>query len=142
MNTNNKPRYTLEMYMEQGTEGAYWCIYDNTKSGYDGLIDLDDGMKINIVGVWSGTIRKNTTINRCWYRWCEDYILNGDFRGILEHRGWDTKEMSNRECKEEALICFSHQVAGGYHCHWIQEDVDPDTWASWFINELEVEIIE
>ena len=137
----DEPRYTLDIFMEQGSEGAHWCIYDNTKSGYYGLIDLHDGMVIDILGVWCGIIKRDTKSNRHWFRWCDDFLINEDYRGILESRGWDTREMSNAYCKQVAWEHFTQQVAGGYHCHWIQEGVDPDEWASWFINELEVEII-
>jgi hypothetical protein len=137
-----KPRYTLEMFIEQGSEGAHWCIYDNSKSGYDGLIQLSEGMKINILGIWEGTIKRDTTSNRHWYEWCEEYLPTNDYRGMLERIGWNTKELSDARCKLYAWEYYSQQVAGGYYCHWLQEGVDADEWASWFINELEVEIIE
>ena len=59
---SNKPRYTLHMFIEQGSEGAHWSIYDNTKTGYEGLIDVSEGMVLNIPGVWSGTIKRKIPI--------------------------------------------------------------------------------
>ena len=134
-------KYKLEMFMEQGSEGARWCIYDTTKKGYDGLIVLEDGMKINIIGKWQGVIKKDRETNKFWFYKAKPYADEGKFREMLSVWGYDTMEMSNDECEELAKRNMRQQVAGGYWCHWVQEGVNPDTWAQWFMDELDVELL-
>lgn len=137
-----KSKYILHIYIEQGSEGAHWSLYDTSKTGYDGLVDIYEGMKLEIVGVWKGTIKRNNNVNRQWYTWCEPYVKREDYRGLLEKASWETKELSNAECLSLAWQSFSQQVAGGYYCHWLPEGIDPDKWTSWFEDELEVNILE
>lgn len=134
-------RYHLEMFLEQGCEGAYWSVYDTTKEGYEGLITLEDGMKIRIPGKWEGTIKKDRDTNRQWFRRCKEYVDKEDYRAMLESFGYETVELSNSDCEELARSNHMQQVAGGYWCHWVQEGVDPDVWAEWFIKKLPVEFI-
>lgn len=134
-------RYRLEMYMEQGSEGAHWCIYDTTKTGYDGLINLYNGMKINIPGKWKGIIKQDTETNRHWFHKAKPYAEKGEYRKLLSAWGYNTIEMSNDQCEEVAKLNMKQQVALGYWCHWVQKGVDPDEWARWFIDELDVELL-
>ena len=141
-----EPRYTLELFMEQGSEGARWSVYDNTKKGYDGLIDLsdDDYIQIYSLGedrhlVWEGVIQQDRDSHRRYYYRIEKALESGqEARSILSNYGYNTCEMSNKECEYTLWRSFSQPIAGGYACHWTQKGVDPDEWASWFRDELEV----
>lgn len=127
----------LELFMEQGSEGAHWCVYDETKTGYDGLISLNNGDRLVIPSVNFDTIiNKDYESYRQWYGWCLPFVEKNDYRGLLESRGWVTKEMSNLDCKNEALSNCRQQVVNGYYCHWVQHGADPDLWGEWFKKEL------
>jgi len=142
----DKPRFTLEMFMEQGSEGAHWCAYDNTKEGYEGLINLGNGDHIQIYSlgenrklVWEGVIDQDRKSHRRYYYWIEKALEAGrDERHILTGYGYETCEMSNKECKDTLWRNYSQPMAAGYDCHWTQKGVDPEVWAKWFINELEI----
>ncbi len=128
----------LELFMEQGSEGAHWSVYDETKTGYDGLISLSNGDRLIIPSVnFDQVINKDKESGKEWYYWCRPYIKKEDYRGLLESRHWVTKEMSDEECKQDCFNSFRQQVAGGYFCHWIQKDVNPNLWAQWFRDELD-----
>lgn len=55
----------MEAFSETGTEGTHWCLYDTTKTGYSGLVNLEQGLTIfsysNNDVVWQGVIDKDTT---------------------------------------------------------------------------------
>ena len=142
-----KPRYTLELFMEQGSEGAHWCAYDNTLEGYEGLISLVNGDHIQIINkeghiLWDGIIDIDTDSYRRYYYRIEKLRERGDSaRQILAAHGYETIEMSNQECEDTLYRNFSQPIAGGYACHWTQRGVDPDDWAMWFRNELEVRFL-
>lgn len=48
----------MEAFSETGTEGTHWCLYDTTKTGYSGLVNLEQGLTIfsysNNDVVWQG----------------------------------------------------------------------------------------
>ena len=135
-------RYTLEMFMEQGSEGVIWYIYDNTLQGYEGLVSLENGMEINIIGKWRGIISMDYDSHKQYLHTINRHLNNGkSFRDILHLYNYLTVEMSNKECEDLVKQNFAQPVAGGYYCHWTQRGVDPDEWASWFKQELPVEII-
>lgn len=130
-------KVNLEVYNEQGSEGAYWCVYDCTKEGYEGLITLDNGDRLIIPSVnFDALIDKDLTSHRIWFKHYNTYVINKDFRGLLENEGWVTKEMSNEQCYQNAVDSFSQQTAGSYYCHWLQKNVDRNLWAYWFDQEL------
>lgn len=127
----------LELFMEQGSEGAHWCVYDETKKGYDGLISLNNRDRLIIPSVnFNEIIDKDYESYRQWYRWCQPYLEKDNYRGMLESRGWVTKEMSNLDCKTECLSNYKQQVVNGYCCHWVQKNADPKLWGEWFEKEL------
>lgn len=141
-----KPRHTLELFMEQGTEGAHWCVYDNNYEGYDGLISLYRGDYLQILDnkgviIWEGIIEPDYNSYRKYRRNIQELLDEGvNIRKILSNYGYDTRELSNEECKEVLNSNFSSPYAGGYKCHWTQKGVDPDIWAIWFESELEAKL--
>lgn len=133
-------KVNLEAYFETGCEGTYWAVYDPTKTGYDGLIILEEGDKLVIPGKWEGIIEKDLTSNRAFYHWAAPFAIKEDWKGLCEAYGatWP-KEWSLEDYKEYAKRAFSQQIAAGLWVHWLQEGVDSELWAGWFISELEAE---
>lgn len=136
-------KVNLEAFFETGTEGTYWSLYDPTKTGYDGLIILEEGDKLIIPGKWEGIIEKDRETNRKWYFWAAPFAEKEDWKGLCEH--FDTqwpKEWTIENYKEFAYSAYTQQVAGGLWVHWLQKGVDPDEWARWFCEGLEAEYIQ
>lgn len=129
----------LEMFFEQGMEGVEWIAYDTTKTGYEGIIDLKDGDRLIIPNVWEGIIKQNCLISRQFRFHARDLAEKGLFRVLMSERGIDTRELSDLECQKYCYEYYTQQRAAGYWCHWLQDGVEPDTWAQWFLEELEAE---
>ena len=55
-----------ENFYEQGSEGSLWSLYDNSKSGYEGLIILQEGDWVNIIGSFKGYIKKQQQLTASW----------------------------------------------------------------------------
>src|SRR6185436_20243920 len=97
----NKIIGQLDPFFETGTEGVIWCIYDDSKTGYDGLNPLHDGDHLFIYNkdktlvLWSGKIDFD------WKTRLRPYPMNPQ---------------------------YSQQEVLGYWVHGLQKDLDPDQW--------------
>ncbi|NHN39901.1 hypothetical protein G8764_21595 [Pseudomaricurvus alcaniphilus] len=92
-------------YFETGCEGIYWALQEDGKHGYDGLVLLDEGDHLQIIGpdgetVFEGTVRPRKDIN----------AQKRPYSEILQ------------------------PVSMGRWVHWIQADFDADTWGNYFIS--------
>ena len=55
-------RGRLHPFSDMGTEGIFWCILEDDKNGYDGLVSIEEGdyltiFKANGYPDWEGTIK-------------------------------------------------------------------------------------
>lgn len=94
----------LEGFYETGTEGVIWSLWDNTKSGYDGLHYLQPGDHFVIYAhdgtvAWEGDILWDRQVGRI------TAPTNPNYRG---------------------------QAALGMWVHGIQQGFEPDAWATFF----------
>ena len=103
----------LELYFETGMEGCEWAVFkDGDGEGYDRLHFLDNGDRLKIY-------------NQRKIIW----------EGEIRH---DTKT----NLTDKTGYAYPRQVVKGYIVHWLQEGVDPDRWAKWFLEEKECELVE
>lgn len=76
-----------EAFYETGMEGISWSLYDERKTGYDGLVTLDNGDWLHIPGKFKGYIKK---VGGCITNWRQD--------------GWDKNEWAELFFEEQD--CF------------------------------------
>jgi|GEM_PF-5990356 len=98
---------TLHDYFETGTEGVMWAVYEDGKTGYDGLHVLDAGHHLRVTDE-TGAVR---------------------FEGFIEpdlERGW--MEYPGRPGEGYGQPC-----ALGMWVHWTQSGWEPDDWAALFV---------
>jgi hypothetical protein len=144
----NGIKVKLQIYYEQGMEGIEWSAHDHSKQGYEGLVLLKEGDYLVIPGEWEGYIKYNHSINRTWnYSGLNKplylkKIEEGCYREVLEKLGYNTTELSNIECETDCKKFFTRQKVQGYICHWLQENVDPILWCSYFQKELDAYYVD
>lgn len=100
-------RYSLEEYSETGTEGMIWIFYDNDKTGYDGIIMLNNGMHIRIYN------KDNSIVF--------DGIIDQD-----EEAGYQPYPLNPS---------LGQPCALGFWIHWTQRGWNPDDWAMLFLKQ-------
>ncbi len=98
----------LEPFFETGTEGIVWSVYEDGKTGYDGLNGIEDGDYLTVFDP-----KDKTTI--IW----EGHI---DFDWEINFRPYP----ANPE--------HGQQSVGGYWVHGLQRGLPPEQWATWFFN--------
>lgn len=98
----------LEIFSEQGTEGAHWSFYEDGKSGYDALHCLEKGDVLRVFNdaarselLWQGTIDF-------------DYTSGKQRRALIGDVQWLDKVGT---------------------VHGLQKGVDKDVWAEMFLAE-------
>ena len=106
---------TLDPFFETGCEGIVWSVYEDGKSGYDGLNCLKDGDYLKIFDINNPTLL-------IW----EGII---DLEWERNHR----KYPNNPE--------HGQQEIGGYWVHGIQTNVTPKQWQKWFFDNHPAELI-
>lgn len=94
----------LEAYFETGTEGVIWSVYEDGKEGYEGLNCLQDGDYIKVFDPQ------------------EQVVFDGEVK--LE---W---ERNYRPYPRNPHL--GQQEVGGFWVHGLQENIDPQTWSTWF----------
>ena len=152
--------YTTEAFCETGTEGTHWCLYDNTKNGYSGLVDIEEGDYLTILTpdgtqiVWQGIIEKDTSTNRIVYPYYSRFLnepcpeefkkhlikINGlnsmPYEKLPQHCR-ELKDhiltMTTSDCEKYIYKYHSQQLVRGLWVHWLQKDVYPDIWANYFL---------
>lgn len=98
----------LDPWIETGTEGAVWTVYEDGATGYEGMIVLHKGDQLTIFDA------DNTTIL---------------FQGIIEPDrkiGYEPYPMNPE---------FGQPTALGYWIHWTQAGFKPDDWAQLFFRD-------
>lgn len=104
----------LEPFFETGTEGVIWSIYENGKTGYDGLHPLKNGDKVTIFAgdnsvLWDGIVSLE------YKRRYKQYPLNPK---------------------------YGQQEVFGYWVHGFQENLEPTIWSKMFFDELNAQLIK
>ena len=98
----------LDPYFETGTEGVCWSVYEDGKTGYEGLHQMGGGEHLRVIGPDGKII----------------------FEGFIEpdpKKGWT--EYPGRP--GEGL---GQPVALGMWIHWTQAGWEPDAWAQLFLD--------
>ena len=93
----------LDPFFETGTEGIIWSVIDDDARGYDALAPLIDG----------------------------DYLFIEDLERAIVWEGEIKFEYTSNYVKRGAS--GGQQAVFGYWVHGIQEGVEPETWATWFM---------
>jgi len=105
-------RGRLEAYFETGTEGVYWSLVDPGRPGYDGLWTLRNGDQLRII---------DTTDETLWSGEIQfEYTTN-----------WQPYPMNPEH---------GQQAVQGFWVHGLQEDFDPDRWATLFLQSYRAEL--
>ena len=107
---------TLDPFFETGTEGICWCIYEDGKTGYEGLELLKPGDYL--------TVFDPADLDRILWEGEVDF----DYKSNL------TMIPSNPQ--------YSLQAIDGYWVNGIQIDVDPKIWMMWFNGMYPAELIK
>ena len=94
---------TLDPFYETGTEGVIWAIVDDERYGIESLVPLLDG----------------------------DYIFIEDLEGDIIWEGV-VKLNYRTNWRERSDDGYGQQSVLGYWVHGLQEDIEPETWATWF----------
>jgi hypothetical protein len=112
----NVIRGVLEPFFETGTEGVIWSVYEDGRTGYDGLNCLADGDYLKIFDkedptkvVWEGIIDLE------WERNYRKYPMNPE---------------------------YGQQEVGGFWVHGLQSDVTPQQWGHWFFKAYPAELVK
>jgi len=103
----------LLLYFETGMEGCEWAVIDKDERSpnpYKALKELKKGDKLKIYD--SGKI-----------------IWEGEIRP-------DTKT----NLTDKTGYPYPRQVVKNYIVHWLQQGVDPEKWAQWFLEEKDCEL--
>lgn len=106
------------LHSETGTEGGWWAMQEDdfvTEDGhwgYEGLQCLEEGDDFTVFAeegsvLWHGIIHPDSKSGRI----SRQVIRKGK---LVEDRTW------------------KQQVVGGMWVHWIQKDMDPETWGELF----------
>jgi len=106
----------LDPFCETGTEGVVWCLYEDGKTGYDGLhllmdndylaiLDPNDNTKV----IWEGHISLEYSTN------CQPHPLNPN---------------------------YMFQIIDGQGVKGIQVDIEPSVWFEWFQKQYPAELIK
>ncbi len=99
----------LHAFAETGSEGFGWAVYEDGKTGYEGLHLLEDGHHLTVTDA-TGAVR---------------------FEGFIasDHRtGWQEYPLRPGEG-------LGQPVALGFWVWWIQAGWEPDVWAQLFFDE-------
>jgi|AntRauTorckE6833_2_1112554.scaffolds.fasta_scaffold31933_1 hypothetical protein len=94
-------------YFETGTEGVYWAIIEDNKSGYDALHLIEEGDVLT--------------------------IFNKDGQVIFSDKIFKDTETGKRARGFGSEI--EQQTALGLWIHWVQKGWTPDDWATLFLTE-------
>lgn len=95
----------LDAYFETGTEGVIWSLLEQGKEGYHGLNCLEDGDYLTIL----------------------DHDNNVIWEGNIDF------EYERNYIPFPSNPSYGQQCVRGLWVHGIQKDVDPETWADWFL---------
>ncbi len=126
----------LQIYWEQGMEGVEWSAHDNSKEGWNGFVSLNNGDYLEIPDNWAGIITADTKTNKEYPEHVKELDKQGKYRDILHLYNWSTKTYSDKQCKNFVNLRIKRQIVEGYICNWLQKDVNPNVWLSWFKDEL------
>lgn len=97
----------LDPWIETGNEGVVWTVYEDDKTGYDGIIALEKGDHLTIYGSDNGVMF--------------DDIIKPDKKA-----GWQPYDHNPKYGQPSAL---------GYWVHWTQSGYSPDDWARLFFQK-------
>lgn len=132
----------LQIYYELGMEGVEWSAHDYSKEGYEGLIILEDGAYLKIPNKWEGQIIYDYSVNKKWIKRYRELGYQGKYRRILEEASISTKRYSDEECEIMSKLYFMKQEVKGYTCNWLQANIDPILWLSFFEQELKAYYVD
>lgn len=96
----------LNPFFETGTEGVVWSVVDDGLPGFDGLFPLSNGDRLIVYGA----------------------------EGEVVWEGTISLEYTSRQQPFPHDPSKSQQQVAGLWVNGLQRDVDPDTWAQWFID--------
>ena len=106
----------LEAFWETGTEGVIWSIYEDGKTGYDGLNTVESGDLLTVFNdaskkqvLWQGEVNLEYEQN---YR---PYPMNP---------------------------AYGQQEVLGYWVHGLQDGMPPETWARMFFEEKPATLVK
>ena len=151
--------FITETFAETGTEGFHYQLYDTTKTGYEGMVPLNNGDQLTIYTknndiAWCGIINKDFETNRAIFpyykrmfekstRVLKDKLLNlsGCYSGVYSNYCESISLMSDDELYQYLLYYHSQQLVSGCWVHWVQKGVEPEFWHSLFTSELLVDYV-
>lgn len=96
----------LDPFFETGTEGMIWSLIEDSKSGYDALVSIENGDHLKIY-------RPDDTV-------AFDGVIKTDYKA-----GWTEFPQNPGHGQPSALGCW---------IHWTQKGWNPDDWAALFFN--------
>jgi hypothetical protein len=105
----------LEAFFETGTEGIIWSVYEDGKEGYDGLHSLEDGDYLMVFHPDDDSLVWEGNISL-------EYVRN--------YRPYQ----SNPECGQQEVL--------GRWVHGLQDNVDPEIWATWFLENYPSKLVK
>jgi hypothetical protein len=135
----------LEPFYETGTEGVIWAVYEDGKSGYEGLHLMEDGDHLTVwndegVVIFQGKIDLDREVGWMPFPWTGKPHEPGFFcKWIREEDGTETKPEECRKGHSEEWArerSLGQQAALGYWVHGIQRNWDPDAWARMFFQPI------
>jgi hypothetical protein len=122
----------LEGFYEQGTEGVCWAVYEDGKTGYEGLYILKNGNHLvvwdeNDAVVFDGIIDLEYESNWKPYEWTQEPHKPGYWC-----HGYESECATGHSVEWAQEIRLGRQIAGNWGVHGLQRGVDPNVWQKWF----------
>jgi hypothetical protein len=114
MKEQNTINGCLDAFFETGTEGVIWSICDDTKSGYESLVMINEGDYIKVYTPEGAIYWEGLVVYDTWSNW-RNYPLNSS---------------------------SGQQTSCGMWVHWLQINTNSEDWGNMFFNGLRAEVIK